>query len=77
MRNLDGMCISILALSNIPTPYLSLTQKRLHALPVVDAKHGNLVGIITAKDVMRDVIKTANKMALPAEDVSQMADINP
>jgi CBS domain-containing protein len=44
---------------------------RLHALPVVDAKHGNLVGIVTAKDVMRDVIRMASK-ALPAEEkVSQ------
>ena len=40
---------------------------RLHALPVVEAKHGNLVGIVTAKDVMRDVMKTASH-ALPAED---------
>ncbi len=44
---------------------------------MVDAKHGNLVGIITAKDVMRDVIKTANKIALPAEDASNIADIKP
>ena len=43
---------------------------------MVDAKHGNLVGIITAKDVMRDVIKTANN-ALPSEDSfsQSMADI--
>ena len=40
---------------------------RLHALPVVDAKRGNLVGIVTAKDVMRDVIKQASR-ALPAEE---------
>ena len=40
---------------------------RLHALPVVDAKHGNLVGIVTAKDVMRDVIRMASK-ALPSEE---------
>jgi CBS domain-containing protein len=40
---------------------------RLHALPVVDAKHGNLVGIVTAKDVMRDVIKMTSK-ALPSEE---------
>mmetsp|Transcript_9644 Transcript_9644/g.21752 ORF Transcript_9644/g.21752 Transcript_9644/m.21752 type:complete len:229 (+) Transcript_9644:96-782(+) len=45
----------------------SMARHRLHALPVVDARHGNLVGIVTAKDVMRDVLKTANK-ALPAED---------
>ena len=52
------------------------SSRRLHALPVVDAKHGNLVGIVTAKDVMRDVIKTANK-ALPSEDSfsQSMADI--
>ena len=53
-----------------------ITSRRLHALPVVDAKYGNLVGIVTAKDVMRDVIKTANK-ALPSEDSfsQSMADI--
>lgn len=39
---------------------------RLHALPVVDAKHGHCVGIITAEDVMRDVMKTA-RGALPAD----------
>lgn len=39
----------------------------MHALPVVDAKHGNLVGIVTAKDVMRDVIRMASK-ALPSEE---------
>jgi len=50
----------------------------LHALPVVDAKHGNLVGIVTAKDVMRDVMKIASK-ALPAEDAfsQSMANIIP
>jgi CBS domain-containing protein len=50
----------------------------LHALPVVDAKHGNLVGIVTAKDVMRDVMKIASK-ALPAEDVfsQSMVSISP
>lgn len=55
----------------------TMAKHRLHALPVVDARHGNLVGIVTAKDVMRDVIKTASK-ALPAEDnYSQpMADIS-
>jgi CBS domain-containing protein len=42
-------------------------EARLHALPVVDAKHGNLVGIVTAKDVMRDVIRMASK-ALPSEE---------
>jgi len=42
-------------------------MSRLHALPVVDAKHGNLVGIVTAKDVMRDVIKMTSK-ALPSEE---------
>jgi CBS domain-containing protein len=40
---------------------------RLHVLPVVDVHHGNLVGVISAKDVMRDVMKTANK-ALPSEE---------
>eukprot|EP00581_Thalassiosira_minuscula_P007809 CAMPEP_0183702870 /NCGR_PEP_ID=MMETSP0737-20130205/829_1 /TAXON_ID=385413 /ORGANISM="Thalassiosira miniscula, Strain CCMP1093" /LENGTH=217 /DNA_ID=CAMNT_0025929551 /DNA_START=108 /DNA_END=761 /DNA_ORIENTATION=- len=45
----------------------TMAKHRLHALPVVDAKRGNLVGIVTAKDVMRDVIKTASK-ALPSED---------
>ena len=40
---------------------------RLHALPVVDAKHGNLVGLVTAKDVMLDVSRMASK-ALPSED---------
>lgn len=44
-----------------------MAKHRLHALPVVDAKHGNLVGIVTAKDVMRDVIKTASK-ALPSQE---------
>jgi len=44
-----------------------MARHRLHALPVVDANHGNLVGIVTAKDVMRDVLEIANK-ALPAED---------
>jgi len=55
----------------------TMAKHRLHALPVVDARHGNLVGIVTAKDVMRDVIKIASK-ALPAEDsYSQpMADIS-
>lgn len=54
----------------------TMAKHRLHALPVVDAKHGNLVGIVTAKDVMRDVIKMASK-ALPAEDTysQSMADI--
>ena len=53
-----------------------ISSRRLHALPVVDAKYGNLVGIVTAKDVMRDVMKTANK-ALPSEDSfsQSMADI--
>jgi len=44
-----------------------MAKHRLHALPVVDAKRGNLVGIVTAKDVMRDVMKTA-KHCLPAEN---------
>lgn len=44
-----------------------MAKHRLHALPVVDANRGNLVGIVTAKDVMRDVMKMANK-ALPAEE---------
>ena len=53
-----------------------MAKHRLHALPVVDAKRGNLVGIITAKDVMRDVMKTA-KHCLPAENnfSQDMADI--
>jgi acetoin utilization protein AcuB len=57
-----------------------MARHRLHALPVVDANRGNLVGIVTAKDVMRDVMKIANKeLGLPAEDsFSQpMADISP
>lgn len=54
----------------------TMATHRLHALPVVDAKHGNLMGIVTAKDVMRDVMKTASK-ALPAEDTysQSIADI--
>mmetsp|Transcript_33539 Transcript_33539/g.60414 ORF Transcript_33539/g.60414 Transcript_33539/m.60414 type:complete len:221 (+) Transcript_33539:145-807(+) len=54
----------------------TMARHRLHALPVVDANRGNLVGIVTAKDVMRDVVKTANK-ALPAEDTfsQSIADI--
>ena len=50
---------------------------RLHALPVVDANKGNLVGIITAKDVMRDVIRTAAH-ALPSENSfsQSMADFS-
>jgi len=53
-----------------------MAKHRLHALPVVDAKRGNLVGIITAKDVMRDVMRTA-KHCLPAENnfSQDMADI--
>ena len=47
-----------------------LKTRRLHALPVVDVNRGTLVGIVTAKDVMRDVMKIANK-GLPAEDTSQ------
>ena len=46
-----------------------MAKHRLHALPVVDAKRGNLVGIVTAKDVMRDVVRTA-KHCLPAENIS-------
>jgi len=55
----------------------TMARHRLHALPVVDAKRGNLVGIVTAKDVMRDVVKTANK-ALPAEETfsQSIADIS-
>ena len=48
---------------------------RLHALPVVDAKRGNLVGIVTAKDVMRDVIKQASR-ALPAEEEESVIPSN-
>lgn len=44
-----------------------MARHRLHALPVVDANRGSLVGIVTAKDVMRDVMKIANK-GLPAEE---------
>ena len=44
----------------------AMARHRLHALPVVDAKHGHCVGIITAEDVMRDVMKTA-RGALPAD----------
>lgn len=43
-----------------------MSKKRLHALPVVDKESGQLVGMITAKDVMRDVMETA-KNALPSE----------
>ena len=43
------------------------TIHRLHALPVVEGNYGNLVGIVTAKDVMRDVMRTASH-ALPAEE---------
>lgn len=42
-------------------------NRRLHSLPVVDKSRGAVVGVISAKDVMRDVMKTANK-ALPSED---------
>jgi CBS domain-containing protein len=54
----------------------TMAKHRLHALPVVDAKRGNLVGIVTAKDVMRDVMKTA-KHCLPAENnfSQKIADI--
>ncbi|KAL7527958.1 hypothetical protein ACHAWF_002379, partial [Thalassiosira exigua] len=45
----------------------TMARHRLHALPVVEAKHGNLVGIVTAKDVMRDVMKAASH-ALPSEE---------
>jgi CBS domain-containing protein len=44
-----------------------MAKHRLHVLPVVDVHRGNLVGVISAKDVMRDVMKTANK-ALPSEE---------
>jgi len=44
-----------------------MAKHRLHALPVVDVNHGNLVGIITAQDVMRDVVLIAKK-GLPSED---------
>lgn len=56
----------------------TMAKHRLHALPVVDANRGNLVGIVTAKDVMRDVMKAASK-ALPAEDnfSQSVANINP
>lgn len=55
-----------------------MAKHRLHALPVVDAKRGNLVGIITAKDVMRDVIKTAEHCLPSEEDFSQKTvDIPP
>lgn len=50
-----------------PPSNIDGNMNRLHALPVVDAKHGNLVGIVTAKDVMRDVIKMTSK-ALPSEE---------
>jgi CBS domain-containing protein len=64
--------------SQFPTPFPLVFVRnatRLHALPVVDAKHGNLVGIVTAKDVMRDVMKIANK-ALPGEDAFSQSMIN-
>jgi len=68
-----SLCLSDLALT---LDWAITTCHRLHALPVVDANRGNLVGIVTAKDVMRDVVKTANK-ALPAEDTfsQSIADI--
>mmetsp|Transcript_12167 Transcript_12167/g.25647 ORF Transcript_12167/g.25647 Transcript_12167/m.25647 type:complete len:223 (+) Transcript_12167:311-979(+) len=44
-----------------------MAKHRLHSLPVVDKSRGVVVGVISAKDVMRDVMKTANK-ALPSED---------
>ncbi|KAL9189473.1 hypothetical protein ACHAXT_009148 [Thalassiosira profunda] len=45
----------------------TMAKHRLHALPVVEGNYGNLVGIVTAKDVMRDVMRTASH-ALPAEE---------
>ena len=48
---------------------------KINGYPVVDAKHGNLVGIVTAKDVMRDVMKIASK-ALPGEDAFSQSMIN-
>lgn len=56
-----------LYLANSSPSNIDGNMSRLHALPVVDAKHGNLVGIVTAKDVMRDVIKMTSK-ALPSEE---------
>lgn len=51
-----------------------MAKKRLHALPVVDQTNGNLVGIITAKDVMRDVMKTAKKSLPSEEDMAATRD---
>eukprot|EP00804_Cyclotella_cryptica_P027952 CCRYP_003840-RA/>CCRYP_003840-RA protein AED:0.02 eAED:0.02 QI:354/1/1/1/1/1/2/184/226 len=55
-----------------------MAKHRLHVLPVVDVHRGNLVGVISAKDVMRDVMKTANKALPSEEDFSQrMANFEP
>ncbi|KAL7487257.1 hypothetical protein ACHAW6_012861 [Cyclotella cf. meneghiniana] len=55
-----------------------MAKHRLHVLPVVDVHRGNLVGVISAKDVMRDVMKTANKALPSEEDFSQrMATFEP
>eukprot|EP00804_Cyclotella_cryptica_P023673 CCRYP_017678-RA/>CCRYP_017678-RA protein AED:0.04 eAED:0.04 QI:576/1/1/1/1/1/2/195/172 len=55
-----------------------MAKHRLHVLPVVDVHRGNLVGVISAKDVMRDVMKTVNKALPSEEDFSQrMANFEP
>ncbi|KAL3766990.1 hypothetical protein ACHAWO_004964 [Cyclotella atomus] len=48
---------------------------RLHVLPVVDMHHGHLVGVISAKDVMRDLMNTALKV-LPGEGPNNDASSN-
>ncbi|EJK64944.1 hypothetical protein THAOC_14262, partial [Thalassiosira oceanica] len=58
--------ISVTTNQNMKEAAEVMAGHRLHALPVVDAKHGHCVGIITAEDVMRDVMKTA-RSALPAD----------
>lgn len=49
----------------------TMAKHRLHVLPVVDVHRGNLVGVVSAKDVMRDVMKQANKALPSKEDFSQ------
>jgi len=58
--------ITVTTNQNMKVAAEAMARHRLHALPVVDAKHGHCVGIITAEDVMRDVMKTA-RGALPAD----------
>jgi CBS domain-containing protein len=48
-----------------------MAKNRLHCLPVVDMHRGSVVGVISAKDVMRDVMKIANKQLPSEENFSQ------